>query len=445
MPTTPRLRHPFLGLALVSIVAACSGGTPAAPATPVANAAATSRPAPTPIPDLVGSPDAWLVVGRPGEDRLHVIRASNEEEMLTLPVGAPDEGWASLVTATPGQTSTMVEGLRADQGFEGNGREVPGAWRLPTIGLDPVPVGVSTNRSTVVLVEMDGAKAGTAGSTRFAVLTGSFRDEPRIIELAGEFEFDAISPDGSLLYVVEHLAGPPAGHYQVRIVETATGVLRPDVIVDKRDTGEAMAGWPVAQSRRADGMVFTLYRGTEHPFIHALQSAEGWAVCLDLPATGVDDADAALDWGLAPAPNGRDILAINATLGLAVSIDPIEFVVRTPVTFEPSAASGIVLAKFGHQPSGPVGRRVVASPDRRTIYAAGPGGIVALDAADLSVTGRFATGAGVDAIAVTPDASMVYALLSGDGRIVKIEARSGEVVGRVPSAGFDRLVAIVPY
>ena len=42
----------------------------------------------------------------------------------------------------------------------------------------------------------------------------------------GVFDFDALSPDGSILYVAEHVPGPLAGRYQVRAVDTATGRMR---------------------------------------------------------------------------------------------------------------------------------------------------------------------------------------------------------------------------
>jgi hypothetical protein len=448
MPTPARLTRLLLGLPVIVVIGACSGAAASAPAsTPAVSRAATPAPSGTPIPDLTGSSDAWLVVGRPGEDRLHVILASTEEEMLSLPLGAPDHEWANVVTATSVGAITRVEDLRAEHGFDGREQSVAGAWRLPTVGLDPVPVGTSANGSTIVLVEAEGADGtATARTTsRFAILGRALDTTPRTVELVGSFEFDALSPDGSLLYVVEHLPGPPDGHYQVRVVETATGFLRPDVIVDKRNLDEAMAGWPVAQARRSDGMIFTLYRGTEHPFIHALNSIEGWALCIDLPATGTDDADAALDWGLTPAAGGSDLLAINATLGLAVQVVPFDAAIRRTITFEPSAARGITLAKFGHQPSGPVGRRVVTAPDGASIYAAGPGGIVRIDPSDLAVTGRFLEGTAVDAMAVTPDGGTIYALTSAKGRIVELDATSGKIVGRVPTDGFDRLVAIVPY
>jgi hypothetical protein len=265
------------------------------------------------------------------------------------------------------------------------------------------------------------------------------------VELRGSFEYDTLSPDGSTLYVVEHLAGPPDGHYQVRAVDTATGTLRDGVVVDKAGGDEAMAGWPIAQARRPDGMVYTLYHGAEHPFIHALSSIDSWALCIDLPATGAADATAATDWGLAVTVGGRSLVAANATLGRAVEVSFPDLAVGRSVTFAPSASRGITLAKFGHEAGGNVGRRVVASPFGSVLYAAGPGGIVSIRTADLAVVGRFLEGVAVDAMAVTADGGTIYALVKGGGRIVKIDAASGKVVGQVPGTGFDRLVAVMPY
>ena len=231
--------------------------------------------------------------------------------MTSLPVGVPDKTWGNQVTATSDGSQTTLTFLAVQPGFGGWKTEIDGVWHLPTIGLEPIPAGVSAifaelpNKSTTVLVE--DPPRGPAGTTRFAVV----RRDPMggsassVIELTGSFEYDAISPDGSILYVVEHLGGKPAGSYQVRAVDVATGVLRDAIITDKRNLDEAMAGWPIAQLRQADGMVFTLYRGAEHPFIHALNTVEAWAVCIDLPAVRADDEEAALDWGLAAAPDGR--------------------------------------------------------------------------------------------------------------------------------------------
>lgn len=410
--------------------------------------ATTTLPAATAVPTLpAASPDAWLLVGRKGAVGLEVILASTRERIYALPTGSPArEDWGRMIVASPAGGKTVVRDMVVQPGFGGPEMTLDGDWRLPTIGYDPIPVGLSADGSTQVLVEAGQASANSSTSARFAVLRVVPLDQKaRIVELQGDFDYDAISPDGATLYVVEHLAYKPAGRYQVRAVDVASGTLRDGAVADKRNASEPMAGWPLGQVRRADGGVFTLYRGDEHPFIHALDAAGGTAVCIDLPATGAGDPDAARDWGLAPTPDGRSIYAVNATLGLALEVDPVELGIRRSVSVEPLAAGGIVLAKFGHSESGPVGRRVVAGPDGRTLYAAGAGGILAIGTADLEVTGRFLEGQAVEAFGLTADGGTLYVLLHDGGRIVRLDAASGKVLGQVPGDGYDRLLAVVPW
>jgi DNA-binding beta-propeller fold protein YncE len=371
--------------------------------------------------------------------------ASSGEHLTDLPHGVPDATWGRLLTVTPGRPNSLIEDLVVQPGSGGPVRTIDGAWRLPTVGLDPMPAGVSADGSTVVLVEDIAEGAAARTMSRFAVLDRSLRTEPRIIGLPGAFDFDALSPDGSILYVAEHVPGPLAGRYQVRAVDTATGAMRDAIIVDKRNLDEQMAGWPVDQDLRADGVVLTLYRGAEYPFIHALHSVDAWAVCIDLPTRGMDDVSAASDWGV--VSTGGDVdLAVNATLGIAVAVDAGDLSVRQVVDFEPSAAADrIVLAKFGHAEAGPVGRRVVADPSGSAVFAAGAGGIVRISTDDLAVTGRYLEGSAIDALALTPDGRTLYALVRDGGRIAAIDAVTGEVLGWVAGDGFDRLVGIAPW
>ena len=385
MRPTDRLTRPIAGLVIAILVAACStSGGPAAPPRARRQRSAVrrdTRPRSRPAPAAsalsqapAGAGDAWLVVGRPGEDGLRVMLASSGEEDFELPLGVPDDTWGHLVTVTSKRPNSVIEDLTVQPGFGGPIRTIEGAWRLPTVGLDPMPVGVSADGSTIVLVEdrPEGAAAPTV--SRFAILERSLRSEPRIVELPGVFDFDTLSPDGSILYVAEHVPGPLAGRYQVRAVDTATGVMRPEIIVDKRNIDEAMAGWPVDQELRTDGVVLTLYRGVEHPFIHALHSPEAWAVCIDLPTRGMDDTAATADWGVVATPDRRLTLAVNATLGMIVQVHTQDLNVQRVVDFEPSAQRGITLAKFGHAPAGAVGRRVVVATDGQAVFAAGARG-----------------------------------------------------------------------
>jgi hypothetical protein len=446
--STARASLRWLAPIAVLVVATCS--SPSAPASSVA----PSEPA-SPVPNPTAAPsasagDAWLIVSDIGADGNRVILDSTLEDLTELPVGAPDVKWGHILTATPGERTTVVHNLVVQPGFGGSTQEIDGRWRLPTVGLDPIPQGVSADRSTIVLVEAD-AEHGAAGAdrtvSRFAVVDArlALDYEPRIIELTGAFDFDALSPDGKLLYVAEQVPGRLEGRYQVRVVETATGRMRDAIIVDKRNIDEQMAGWPVDQERRADGMVMTLYRGAEYPFVHALSTVEAWAVCIDLPTRGFEDVDAGDDWGIVSLGKGKSDLAVNASLGLAVEIHPTDLSIKRTVDFEPSAAAAFRLAKFGHGELGPAGRRVIAAPDGASVYAAGEGGVVRIGATDLDVEMRYLTGTAIDGLTITPDGTTLFALTQTGGRIARLDAATGELEGWVGDGGFDRLLGALPW
>ena len=453
MRTNPLPRLLLIGLTLLSVVG-CSAATPAKQ--PGASAG-DAGPARTPAGSHSGNrlPEAWLLVGRRGEPDLHVVAAANGEVMFDLPAGSPRSisTWDRVVTATTNGAATTVRDAASDGGAGGPELRIDGRWRLPTVGLDPIPAGRSLDGSTIVLVE--GAYDPSAGMSRFAVVehhdadtVATAADAPlrlaRIVTLKGAFEYDTLSPDGRILYVVEHLDGKAGGHYQVRAIDVSTGVMRDGVVFDKAKPDERMAGSPIAQLRQADGVVLTLYRGPEHPFIHALSSREAWAVCIDLPAGGADDAAAGLDWGLTASADGSAVFAANASIGLAVEVDPVGLAVRRTASIGSTAAATIVLAKFGHGELGPVGRRLVVSPDGTLLFAAGTNGITVIGIKDLVTVRQDLAGSAVDSLGITPDGGTTFALLR-DGTIVARDAVTGRELGTVPGQGYDRLLAVAPW
>ena len=454
MRTNPPPRVLLVGLTVLSVVA-CSA---AAPTPGAASPAPTARPASASAPPAVsdGVPNAWLLVGRPDEPDLHLVEAATGEvQDMAIPDGTPATNWRRVVSARIDGGETIVRDDIVQPGLGGAELRVAGHWRLPTVGLDPVPAGRSLDGSTVVLVQ--GAYNPDAGVSRFAILQhftlGAVQtagDAPlrltRTIELPGAFEYDTMSPNGAILYVVQHLDGAAGGHYQVRAVDVATGVMRDAVIVDKTHPDETMAGSPIAQVRRPNGLVLTLYRGPEHPFIHALNSTDAWAVCIDLPkgASNVDAA-AGLDWGLVSGSGDTWVFAVNASLGLAVEIDPTQLSVRRSASIGTTAAAPIVLAKFGHGEVGPIGRRVVASPDGKLLFAAGANGLTVVKTADLAVVRTVLAGSAIDALGITPDGRTLFALLRDGGRIVAVDTESGHALGSVPGEGYDRLLAVAPW
>ena len=387
-----------------------------------------------------------LAVGRPGEDEVRVIDAGNDEEIMAIPFGAPDRDWARIVTVGALGAATEVREIEMTSDARGEPLRLDGHWRLPTIGGDALPVGLSANGNTLVLVE-DGPGQTPPGHSRFVVLNQGAAlgwELTRKLDLPGSFEYDALSPTGSILYLVEHLDASNGGRYQVRSVDISSGTVDSTPISDKRFADEPMAGVPITQLRRADGLVMTLYRGPEHPFVHALNSREKWAVCIDLPADGATDAVAAKDWGLAESADGSHVFAVNATIGTVAEIDTADLNVRRSarITGATSAAEPtFVLAKFGHGGGGPVGSRAVVTPSGRTIIAGGRDGLSAIAADDLSTQWHASLDSAVRGLAVSPDGGTVYALLAS-GRITAVATVDGKIIATLGAEGFDRLLAV---
>ena len=98
------------------------------------------------------------------------------------------------------------------------------------------------------------------------------------------FFFDAISPDGSTLFVIQYTSAQNWNRYRVRAYDLLKQQLLPGTIADKSEPAGAMAGYPVTRLTTADGRwAYTLYARPSGPsFVHALDTVNRRAVCLDL-------------------------------------------------------------------------------------------------------------------------------------------------------------------
>ena len=195
------------------------------------------------------------MIGRSGDDGLQVILASSAERLFDLPSRcprpAPGVSWSARRRLG---TSTTVRDLRLPE-LEASSQTIDGAWRLPTVGMDPTPVGVSDDGRTIVLVE-DEADAAR-GPSRFAIIDRTAVAPPRIVELARGVR------------IRRSVAGwldPVRRRASRRVRRTGTtrsarwtprpGSLRAGAVADKNEGDEAMAGWPIAQvaATRRDGL-----------------------------------------------------------------------------------------------------------------------------------------------------------------------------------------------
>jgi len=182
----------------------------------------------------------------------------------------------------PAEKGTVVAAVDVQSGQVFRSRFLVGRFTVPVVAYDGSASGLSADGNTLVLIRP--RAAFPRRETTFAVL-GSQRLRPRdVVTLRGDFSFDALSPDGRWLYLVEYLSPRDPTRYLVRLYDLERGRLLPEPIIDPREVGDVMRGTPVTRAASPDGrFAYTLYDGAgEHPFIHALDTVRQTARCIDL-------------------------------------------------------------------------------------------------------------------------------------------------------------------
>ena len=162
---------------------------------------------------------------------------------------------------------------------------IPGKWGIPRVTFNGEVGGLSHDGRLLVLSTTDYGEPLRARSGFVTVDTRKLA-VTRTINLNGDFAYDALSPNGRTLYLIEHFSNVDVLRYRVRAYDLKTGRLLPQVIVDKREPDEPMSGVPAARIATPDGRkVFTLYVSEAHPFVHLLDTVARVAFCIDLPKT----------------------------------------------------------------------------------------------------------------------------------------------------------------
>jgi hypothetical protein len=411
-------------LAFALLASACS-----APGKPGASPAEGGQPQAGPS-DLVVLRDGH----GSGATPYSVVDGGTGKVLFRLPAGVPASDWHLLFATRSSRTSTIVQAIDPHGGSVQREISVAGAWQLPAIGLAQLPGGLSGDGRILVLEER-GSAGSPATATRFAVIATEGRAAPRMITLPGRFTFDALSPDGTLLYVIEHLA---ASDYLVRQVDVTTGQLAAGAILDKRNVDERMAGYPATQLWGSDGWVYTVYRGTDGDFIHALDTLRGLAVCIDLPGTEQTDVASAGYWGLALDPTGRVLYAANGALGRVSEVSLEGFsVTRTRAV--PTATRGVILAKLGHHRA-PAGGQVAASTDASMLYVLGELGLTSIRTSDLGSTGNLGADGTYLGLALSASGSLY--VLEDTGALSRVGTSAGSATTALGGA-YTQIVAVM--
>jgi hypothetical protein len=161
---------------------------------------------------------------------------------------------------------------------------------------------------------------GLGSTSSFVVIRAKDLVPLQTITLKGAFGFDALSPDGSRLYLIQHTSAQDVQHYIVRAFNLATHKLMKGRVADKTQKSWVMQGWAVDRVMSADGRwAYTLYSNPGgYPFVHALDTVRGVAHCIGVPWRG--DQNEPWNMRLALNEDGRS-LAVNQKSGTFVSID----------------------------------------------------------------------------------------------------------------------------
>jgi hypothetical protein len=347
--------------------------------------------------------------------------ASTGSVVRELPRGTPAPDWSRLYTVSSRPGQSTLSAVDALTGAALRGMPVGAGYQLPPANFRGDPGGLSPNGRWLVLQRHGG------GGSDFLVVDTALTAAGRTVHLRGDFAFDGISNDAGSLFLVESLAVTWPGHYRVRLYDLRADRLDPRIVIDKREaTSAAMSGIRIAGVFSPGGdWQFSLYdNASTGAFIHALNLSNGLAWCIDLPGPKSDRA-AQRQWGLAAAPDGSSLYAVNPALGLAAQVRMGDGPLDLWRTTSFPALTGASALPFG---------AAALSRDRRTIFASAGQGLVAIDVASLGLRDRILKDARIAALVPSPDGAWLYASSPDGPAVWQVDAASGRSTRSFASA-----------
>jgi hypothetical protein len=205
------------------------------------------------------------------------------------PGAGVQQGWDGLASgvvryvAVPTVNSTTVQVIRRRDGRVLKFMSLEGAWGIPVVAFDGTADGLMADGRTLLLGEATRGPGLRRHST-FALVDVKKMRVVRKLRLPGHHVFDALSPDGRYLYFLQYVSAEDFNRYRVRVYDLRAARLLANPVVDKRESESAMQGAPISRVTSHDGSwAYTLYGGPDETFIHALDTLNAGAVCIDLP------------------------------------------------------------------------------------------------------------------------------------------------------------------
>jgi hypothetical protein len=234
-------------------------------------------------------------------------------------VSAPGSSLAYI--AVRAGHDTVLQRVRRADGVVERSRLLRGSYGVPGAAFDGSNTGLSFDERTLVLAAI---RARSTDTHLLTLDARSLRPRAQIV-LPGYMTVDAISPDGRWLYLIRYRS-VRNNRYDVLAYDLARRHLLRAPIVDPREPDEKMQGFPITRTVSGDGRwAYTLYVDPEgEPFIHALDTEQRTAACIDLEDLTIEDAS---DARLALAGG---TLRVEGTAGPLALVDTRTFAVSDP-------------------------------------------------------------------------------------------------------------------
>src|SRR5713101_2016004 len=304
---------------LLPLVAACAGALPQKGGT----SNSTARPA----------GEELYILDSNTKMAQHIVALSvgttNPAARLTLPAGLTDLKHqrlyiASSLSDSNGSVHTTISVIDTSSGATVHTFSIPGSYSTADRGYAD---SMLSGDGRWLALRAQNTPAGTTSIALVDTQTGKL---VKSIHLNGDFTLDAVSPKGTMLYLLEYYQAGTS-HYNVRAYDVNANQLLEGSIVDKNELGEKMQGEALTRQVSGDGdMAYTLYINhvTNKAFIHILWLTDtvnnatpfpAIARCLDLP---VGSSPALLHYyTLTLSQDGETLYAANAALGLVAMVN----------------------------------------------------------------------------------------------------------------------------
>jgi DNA-binding beta-propeller fold protein YncE len=421
---------------LIPLVTACAGGLP--------QKGSTSNPAVRPAGEELYVLDSYTRAGSK-EVAQHIIAlpvgATNPKARLMLPAGLTDLKHQRLYLANSlsdsnGSVHTTISVIDTSSGATVRTLNIPGSYSTADRGY--ADSMLSGDGRWLALR----AQNTHEGATSIALVDTQAGKLVKSIHLNGEFTLDAVSPKGTMLYLLEYYQ-TGTSHYNVRAFDVNANQLLQDSIVDKNELGEKMQGAALARQVSEDGdMAYTLYINpvTNKAFIHILWLTDtaystinssipfpAIARCIDLP---VGNSSALLHYyTLTLSQDGKTLYAANAALGtiakvnLDLGLNTYQLWLIGNARIDHFNASNSVLTAADKARE--LHNGAAFSRDQKLLYVAGLHGIWVINTNTLQLQGEYLKQQAFTGLAMSSDGHTLYGVDPTNG-ITLLDSSSGE-------------------